>query len=160
MPIAPATDPESSLNIMHYMRNNVPFTIVVVLAMLNQYAFEDMDCTPGNKALIVMTFISLTVADIVWTVYHCKVDFTHNYPQSGTKWRRYAVIRSVTSVLTFYSLNYFIHKGVPFNCFFSYNEVAANIMFYLAFLTVATVSYVEHYYWKQLVIPLITDSTY
>jgi hypothetical protein len=155
--LSPATEPDSNINIAHYMRNNVPFTIVVVLAMLNQYTFEDIECTQGNQAAIIISFILLTIIDVVWTTYHCKIDFIYNYPYSGSQWKKYAVIRSLTSILAFYSLNYFIHKGTPFNCFFSYNAVAANVMFYLSFLTVATVSYVEHYYWKKLEIPLIPE---
>lgn len=155
--IAPATEPDSQVNIMHYMRNNIPFTIVIALAMLNQYAFNDITCTTSNKVAIIISFITLTFIDVVWTVYHCKVDFTVNYPHSGNRWKKYAIVRSLTSLLSFYSLNYFIHQGVPFNCFFDYSIIAANIMLYLSFATVATVSYVEHYYWKKLSIPLLPE---
>lgn len=153
--ISPATEADSKVNIIHYMRNNVPFTIVVVMAMLNQYAFSDITCTPGNKVGIILTFLFLAVIDVIWTVYHCKVDFTINYPNSGKKWIKYATIRSLTSLLAFFSFNYFIHQGTPFNCFFSYNAIAANVILYLSFLTIATVSYIEHYYWKKLTIPLL-----
>lgn len=156
--IAPAQDPDSSINIMHYMRNNVPFIMIMTMAMLNQYAFGSMDCTAGNKAGIILVFAVLTVVDVLWTVYHCHVDFTVNYPDSGSKWKRYAAIRAATSVLAMYSLNYFIHQGVPFNCFFGYDVVAANVVLYLSFATIATVSYIEHYYWKKLSIPLMPDN--
>jgi len=155
--IAPASDPDSNVNNIHYMRNNIPFSMVMVMAMLNQYSFTDMNCTPANKAIVISTFLLLTVIDVVWTVYHCKIDFTVNYPHTGHKWIKYAVIRSATSVLAFYSVNYFIHLGAPFNCFFPYNAVMANVMFYLCFLTVSTVSFIEHYYWKKLSIPLLAE---
>lgn len=155
--IAPASEPDSHVNIVHYMRNNVPFTIVMAMAMLNQYAFNDVACTDGSRAGIFLTFLTLATLDVVWTIYHCKVDFTVNYPNSGTKWRKYAFVRSLTSLLAFFSINYFIHQGVPFNCFFNYNAVAANIVLYLSFVAVATTSYIEHYYWKKLTIPLLPE---
>lgn len=155
--ISPATEPDSNVNIMHYMRNNVPFTIVMMLAMLNQYAFVDIECTASNKAGIILAFLFLTIFDIVWTIYHCKVDFTINYPHTGRQWVKYACIRSFTSVLAFYSVNYFIHRGVPFNCFFPYSVVASNVMLYFSFITIATVSYIEHYYWKKLSIPILPE---
>jgi len=155
--LSPATEPDSHVNILQYMRNNVPFSMVMAMAMLNQYSFTDMECTSANKAMVIFAFLFLTVIDIVWTVYHCKIDFTMNYPHTGRKWTKYAIVRSVTSVLAFYSVNYFIHLGVPFNCFFPYDVIRANAMLYLSFLTVATVSFIEHYYWKKLTIPLLAE---
>lgn len=155
--IAPSSDPKSTLNIVHYMRNNIPFTIVITMAMLNQYVFEDIICTRSAKAGIILTFIFLTVMDVMWTVYHCHVDFAIYYPHTGNKWKKYALARSITSILSFYSLNYFIHRGTPFNCFFDYNEVTANVVLYLSFLLIATVSYAEHFYWKKLSIPLLPE---
>jgi hypothetical protein len=125
----------------------------MAMAMLNQYAFTDIECTPGNKIAIILTFIVLAILDAVWNIYHCKVDFTINYPHSGHRWIRYAIVRSLTSLLAFFSVNYFIHQGVPFTCFFPYDAVIGNIVLYLSFATIATVSYVEHYYWKKLTIP-------
>jgi hypothetical protein len=153
--IAPATEPDSHVNIINYMRNNIPFTIVMAMAMVNKYAFNNIVCTDGMHVGIFFTFLILSTLDVVWTVYHCKVDFTVNYPHSMNQWRKYAIVRSSTSLLAFFSINYFVHKGVPFNCFFGYNSVAANVILYLSFATVATVSYIEHYYWKKLPIPLL-----
>lgn len=155
--LSPSSEPDSHVNIIQYMRNNIPFTMVMAMAMLNQYSFTNMECTQVNKAGIILAFLLLTIIDVVWTVYHCKIDFTVNYPHTGNKWVKYATIRSLTSVLAFYSVNYFIHLGDPFNCFFPYNVASANVMLYLSFLTVATVSYIEHYYWKKLTIPLLVE---
>jgi hypothetical protein len=99
--IPPATDPDSNVNILHYMKNNIPFSLVVVLSMLNQYVFEDMDCTTENETAAITTYSALTVFDIVWTVQYCRVDFLHNYPHRS--WIKYATIRACTSVQLFYS---------------------------------------------------------
>jgi hypothetical protein len=145
--IAPGTDRNSKLNILHYMRNNIPFAVVIAMSLLNQYV--RWECTPMHQTLIIITFTVLTVADVIWTAYHCKVDFTYNYPHIGSRWKRYAVVRSLTSVLSFYSVNYFVHQGIPFNCFFPYNVVASNILLYVSFVVISVISYIEHYYWKN-----------
>lgn len=150
MAIPPATNADSQLNIIHYMRNNVPLSLVVVLSMLNQYVFEDMACTMSDKVNIAWIYFVLVIFDVYWTIIHCKNDFEINYPHTGTRWTRYAAIRVSTSLVSMFSFSYFVHKGVPFNCFYPYDNTFANIMFYLSFLLVTAVSCAEHYYWKKL----------
>lgn len=132
------------------MHNNIPLGIVVVISMLNQYVFESMECSTDNRVAIAFIYAVLAIFDVYWTVLHCKSDFQVNYPHSGQRWVRYAIIRTLTSLLSMFSFSYFIHKGVPFNCFYEYSRTFANVMFYLSFLIVMTVSYTEHYYWKRL----------
>jgi hypothetical protein len=156
--ISPATSPESNINVLTYMKNNIPFSLVVVLSMLNQYVFETMECSLENKIAAVATYAALSVFDVFWTVHHCKIDFTHNYPHTGTKWMNYAAVRAFTSLLSMFAFNYFVHKGAPFNCFFPYNPIVSNIMFYLSFLTVLSVSLTEHCFWKRLSQPLLNSN--
>lgn len=149
-PYAPATTEQSNVNIIQYMRHNIPVAILIVMVMLNRYLFEDIKCTSSAKVTIAITFLSLTVIDCIWTTVKCKVDFTQNYPHTGRKWIKYAIIQCCCSLISFYSLNYYIHKGVPFNCYFNYNEVAAELMFYMSFLFISLISYIEHAHWKAL----------
>lgn len=110
--IPPATDTDSSLNIVHYMRNNVPLGLVIVISMFNQYLFENMECTTDNKVAIAFIYVLLAAFDVYWTVLHCKNDFQVNYPHSGQRWIRYAIIRAFTSLLSMFSFSYFVHKGL------------------------------------------------
>ena len=146
----PANNPDSPLNILAYMKHNIPVCVLLVLTALNKYAFTDMECTGGNKALVIVSYVWLTTCDLVWTVFHCRADYRHNYPAKYNNWHIYAMVRCGTSVLSMYSLTYYIHDGDPFNCFITYNRVTAEVLFYLSFLTIFIVSYLEHMYWKKL----------
>lgn len=148
--IPPATQSDSNLNVVHYMRTNVPFFLVTVLSMLNQYSFENMECTAENKTLVIVTYIIITLIDVVWTVLHCKHDFLINYPHTGDMWVHYAILKTSGSVLSLFSVNYFVHKGIPFNCFVDYDPVMSNTLFYLSFAIVTLIGYFEHYYWKRI----------
>jgi hypothetical protein len=141
---------DESINILKYMHNNIPTAVIIVMTMLNRYAFENVPCNTNSKFGIILVFILLTIINFIWTTIRSKNDFTTNYPHTGNRWKYYALWQCITSILSFYSLNYYIHKGVPFNCFFSYNEIAAEIMFYLSFLVITTISYLEHYHWKKI----------
>lgn len=147
------------------MRHRVPIAVITVLTMLNHYYFSDLDpyeCQKSSqkKALIITAFIILGLFDLVWTVKQCQLDFITNYPYTGIKWMYYAAVQGFTSLLSFYSVNYYLHKGVPFNCFFEYNQVKAEVFFYLSFLFIAGVSYLEHYYWKKLNTRLFSYAPY
>jgi len=149
----PETDPDDAgavKNIIQYMHNNTPTAVLIAMTMMNRYVFENIDCSAGNQVGIIIVFIILTVLNFAWTIVRSKHDFTVNYPHTDNQWKTYAGWQCLTSILSFYSLNYYIHKGVPFNCFFQYNEIAAEMLFYLSFAVIATISYIEHTKWKKL----------
>lgn len=133
--------------IVTYMHNNIPVAVLIVMTMLNRYIFEKTSC---NRLAISFTFLFLTLMNCIWVVVRSRSDFIQNYPHTGTQWKKYALCQCIISVISFYSLNYYTHKGVPFNCFFPYSELASELLFYTSFVLITLISYVEHYYWKKI----------
>jgi len=140
----------TTIQIIKYVHNNIPISVLIGMTMMNRYVFEGSNCSREIKNSAIITFIVLSILNFIWTAVHTKHDFLLNYPHTGNKWRTYAVIQCLISLLSFFSLNYYIHKGVPFNCFTPYDKTVADTLFYLSFSTIITTSYVEHIYWKKL----------
>lgn len=149
-PLLESNNGENTKKIVQYMHNNVPMAVLIAMTMMNRYVFENTTCSAGSKAGIIIVFIVLTILNFVWTIIRSQHDFTTNYPHTDNQWKIYAGWQCLSSVLTFYAFNYYIHKGIPFNCFFEYNEIAAELLFYLSFAIIATISYIEHSQWKKL----------
>ena len=154
--LPPAQSKESQVNVISYMVRNVPVIVLLAQTALNNEAFRELgeECTPGAKAGIIVSFTVLTLVGLLWTVIQSRADYMHNYPHAQRNWGLYAAIQSVVMVWSFYSLNYYTHEGVPFNCFFQYNKTGAQVMFWLSFVLIGTISYMEHNYWKKLEVNL------
>lgn len=158
----PASSNDSNLNIIHYMKSNVPVSVLFIMTILNRYFFDNDTCSSGMKAGVIITFTILGIFNIIWTAWHCRIDYIHNYPESRSHWKYYAATQAIVSTIAFYSVDYYLHKGLPFNCFFQYNQVASEIMFYLSCTAIVGISYLEHTVWKKLQTPNILsfiDST-
>ena len=159
--LPPAASPDSNWNVANYMHHNIPIAIILAQTAFNNEVFKKLDeeCTSGDKAAIIVIFLFLTFMGLIWVIVKCRSDYIHNYPHAISGWRWYAAIQSVVMIISFYSINYYTHEGVPFNCFFEYNATASQIMFWMSFVLVATISYMEHAYWKKLniIVPLMSE---
>jgi hypothetical protein len=120
------------------------------MTTMNRYFFEHDECTSSMRVGIILSFTALTLLNIAWTVWKCRVDYVHYYPQSRDHWKYYATVQALVATVSFYSMDYYVHKGVPFNCFFQYNEAASETMFYLSFALITVISYLEHHIWKKI----------
>uniref|UniRef100_A0A6C0J6X6 Uncharacterized protein n=1 Tax=viral metagenome TaxID=1070528 RepID=A0A6C0J6X6_9ZZZZ len=150
----------TTIQIIKYIHNNIPISVLIGMSMMNRYVFEGTTCSKALKNSAIITFIVLSILNFIWTAVRCKHDFLLNYPHTGNKWKNYAVLQCIISMLSFFSLNYYIHKGVPFNCFIPYNKTLADTLFYLSFSVIITISYVEHISWKKIpgvIFPYIAD---
>ena len=143
--------------IIEYMHNNVPIAVLIGMSMVNRYVFEGIECSNTSKGAAVIIFLVFTSLNIVWTLIRSKHDFTTNYPHTGNNWMKYAWLQCLVSTLSFFSFDYYIHKGEPFNCLAKYNERVAEAMFYVSFTAIAFISYVEHSRWKKLPINILPD---
>ena len=130
------------------MRTNIPLAVLLIMTALDHYFFEHDVCTVHMKIGIVISFSMLGLFNILWTCWHCRVEYQHYYPSQH--WYQYAILQSIVSTFAFYTFNYYAHKGVPFNCFFPYNALASEITFYLSFLLIIIISTIEHRVWKKI----------
>lgn len=136
--------------IVDYMHNNIPTAVFIVLSMFNRYLFDTKNCTDNRRIGILLVFTLLSIIDCVWTIYKTHRRYIRDHPRPvNHKWMHYAAIQCIVSVLSLFSLTYYLHDGVPFNCFFNYQPVSAEVLFYLSFAFIWLISWLEHYYWTK-----------
>lgn len=139
------------------MHHNIPIAVLIVMSMLNRYVYENVRCKEVSESGIIVVYVIISVMNFIWVTVRSRHDFLINYPETGSKWKKYAFYQCMISILSLYSLNYYVNKGVPFNCFFAYNETLAETLFYLTFGIITTLSYIEHSVWKKLGSELLSD---
>jgi hypothetical protein len=149
------------MNIFTYMRDNVPFLVIAILSVLNFYFFSgiQLPCSQEIRIGIIVSFSLLAALDVVLTTLSCRRVYCIDYPQYKTHWWRYALIEVIISLFSFFSLNYFIHQGVPFTCFYEFNSALAQSTFYIFLTLIAGLGYFKHKCWKKLPIG-INDNDY
>ena len=130
------------------MRKNIPILSLVGMTMVNRLVFENTKCNDSNKAIAVIIFTAFAMLNFGWIIV-CWFDYALTHPHIRHKWKCYASWQCIISLYSFFSFNNYINKGLPFNCFISYDESVADTMFYLSILLITNISCVEHMEWKK-----------
>jgi hypothetical protein len=133
--------PVSSMKIMSYMKSQIPTFGLTTWLMLTKYVFDDT-CDRAYDYLIPICFFIVFGLTGVYEYFYARNIYINKKCKSiSLGW--YLTMKIASTLLAFITTIYYIFDGKPFNCLFPYSIEVSNASFFLSFIIIFVIGYIE-----------------
>jgi len=134
------------------LKRYIPALMLSINMTIVNFAFDTCINNMEYKIGFWVYYIILLLLTGIWEGFHSFFHFKTVYPHASTKSNIiYTIISTLTSIIVFFVLTYFVQNGKPFSCFYPYSHIIAGILFFLTCGVVSTITYIEHFFWGNLI---------
>ena len=137
------------VKIIKFIKSKVPVTVLTINSLIIKYCYQD--CST-NIGVFWGYYITLNIICLIWEGFYNYVLYRKYYKQGLTiNHIQYTVVSTFCSLLLFNTYCYFMRT--PFDCYFTYDSMIADVIFFLSVALVMMISSIESYCFDKIESP-------
>ncbi len=135
----------------HVVRRKIPLSALCLQLAIANIFYQGCDKYEHYESGFWIYFPVMCFLCLVWEIFDAIKTYQKIYNhKSRYSTNVFGTISGFISMWTFVSISYFMANGRSFDCVYVYDNLLANILFYVSIFLVLSFSYIEYFKWGNV----------